>query len=119
MSIAMHDRTQPLAPIEHSFHASGMGSSPDLYAMLSMMTKSEIEVFSGTGGEPERAFFESALREAEIHYVVKSAGVSQHPVNVGPMSSFVILVSPEDEDRARELIVGLQNARSEDDPEQY
>jgi hypothetical protein len=87
----------------------------DSDAMLSGMTGSEIEVFRGTGGDLEQTFYESALREAEINYFVKSEGVAQHPVNVGPMSSFVILVGPEDEDRARELIVELQEARSVDD----
>ncbi len=72
------------------------------------MTEREIEIYRGTGGELEQAFYENALREAGIDYLTKSEGVAQHPVSIGPMSSFVIFVSPEDESRSLELVRSLQ-----------
>jgi hypothetical protein len=75
------------------------------------MAGEEVEVFSGRGGEPERAFYEAALREEGITCVAKSSGaVSQHPFTVGPMAEFNIYVASEDENRAREVIQGLQEA---------
>lgn len=73
------------------------------------MAGEEVEVFRGQGGELERAFYEAALREEGITCVAKSSGaVSQHPLTVGPMAEFSIFVAAEDENRARELIQGLQ-----------
>ncbi len=74
------------------------------------MNGREIEIYRGTGGELEQAFYESALRDAGIDFVIKSEGISQYPVSVGPMSSFAIFVSPEDESKARELVRDLQKA---------
>jgi hypothetical protein len=75
------------------------------------MAGEEVEVFRGRGGEPERAFYEAALREEGITCVAKSSGsVSQHPLTVGPMAEFSIFVVAEDENRAREVIQGLQEA---------
>jgi hypothetical protein len=75
------------------------------------MAGKEVEIFRGQGGEPERAFYEAALREEGITCVAKSSGaVSQHPLTVGPMAEFSIFVAAEDENRAREVIQGLQEA---------
>jgi hypothetical protein len=75
------------------------------------MAGDEVEVFRGQGGEPERAFYEAVLREEGITSVAKSSGaVSQHPLTVGPMAEFSILVVAEDENRAREVIQGLREA---------
>ena len=54
----------------------------------------EVEVYRGGGGDIERAFLEAALREADIPFVVRGAGIAQHPVYVGPA----------DEQRARALL---------------
>jgi hypothetical protein len=70
---------------------------------------SEVEIFRGTGSELERGFYESALLEEGITCVIKSSGsISQHPISVGPMAQFSILVGPEDEERARLIIQRLR-----------
>ena len=87
--------------------------------MLNGMAE-DVRVFRGKGGDIERGFFESALHEARIRFVVRSAGIAQHPVTIGPLAEYEIWVSLEDEERARQVLDELlpfqQVEASEDEP---
>ena len=75
------------------------------------MTAEEVEVFRGAAAFGRREFIESILREEGIRYVVRSeGGIAEHPITVGPMGEFVVLVSPGDADRVRALLAQVESA---------
>ena len=78
-----------------------------------------VEVFRGTRGALQAEFFQSLLREQGIDsYVRSSTSIAAHPMSVGPMAEFGILVAPEHAARAREhlewAVVNLPGAADDD-----
>jgi hypothetical protein len=64
-----------------------------------------VEVFNGAGGTIRADFLTTALEQAGIPSVVSSdSGIAAHPLTVGPMSEFRILVRRADQQRASEII---------------
>lgn len=76
------------------------------------MGEEETVIYQGGGGDIEAGFYEAALRDADIRCVVRSGGIAQHPMRVGPMAEFTIAVNAEDADHARQILAGLQEDQS-------
>ena len=69
------------------------------------MAPDEIEVYRGAAVFGQRELIESILREERIPYVVRSeGGIAEHPVTVGPMGEFIVLVPPEHATQAEALL---------------
>lgn len=67
-----------------------------------------VEVYRGGGGAFKAQLLKGALNEEGIECVVSSAtAIAEHPVTVGPMGEFRILVRAEDRQRAEQVIKGL------------
>ena len=78
-----------------------------------------VVVFRGGGGVLRSEFLRVALEEDGIPSFVRSqSGVAQHPFTVGPSAMFEILVSPDDAERARELLALLTVEAAEEDSEE-
>ena len=61
--------------------------------------------FRGSGGSLHAQFLTNELELAGIPSMVSSTtGIAAHPMTVGPMSEFQILVAPNDLDRARAVL---------------
>ncbi|MDQ4095919.1 MAG: hypothetical protein M3174_06930 [Actinomycetota bacterium] len=67
-----------------------------------------VEIYKGGGGDLRASFFVAALRDEGIECLVSSGGaIAAHPINVGPMGEFRLLVRPEDETPARQIVDAL------------
>lgn len=72
-----------------------------------------VEIYRGGGGGLRADFFSSVLRGEGISCLISSGGaIAEHPLTVGPMGEFRLLVRAEDQERARPLIDSLVEAES-------
>ena len=75
------------------------------------MASEEVEVFRGAAVFGRRELIESILREERIPYVIRSeGGIAEHPITVGPMGEFIVLVPEEHAERAAPLLQQVQEA---------
>ena len=75
----------------------------------------EVEVFRGAAVPGQRELIESILREEQIPYVVRSeGGIAEHPITIGPMGEFIVLVPAEHGTRARALLHEVDEAEPVD-----
>ncbi len=83
------------------------------------MASDEVEVFRGAAVFGRRELIESILRDEKIPYVIRSeGGIAEHPLTVGPMGEFIVLVSEDEADRARALLQEVQADEKPLEPDQ-
>ncbi|MDQ3987025.1 MAG: DUF2007 domain-containing protein [Actinomycetota bacterium] len=64
-----------------------------------------VEVYRGGGGDPRALMLKAALAGSGIESVIRAGWAgAQHPVNVGGMGEFALLVRQQDAARAREVL---------------
>jgi hypothetical protein len=84
-----------------------------------------VEVFRGAAAPGRRELIESILRDDGIPYVIKSpGGIAEHPLTVGPMAEFIVLVPDEYSARASVLVEAADEIAPDlddghDDEEQF
>ena len=65
----------------------------------------QVEIFRGAAVPGRREFYEAVLRNEGIPFLVRSeGGLAEHPVTVGPMGEFIIVVSEEHAAQAKDVL---------------
>ena len=78
-----------------------------------------MEVFRGAAVFGQRELIESILRDEGIPYVIRSeGGIAEHPVTVGPMGEFIVLVPREHAEHAQTLLMEVEEEAPLDSDEE-